>query len=72
MEKIKVDLEITDLMDKYLLFAKQAVAQGRMKSDLLEKLSAQTEAYKTALAGIDHDLIQQLAKKHIGRLFGDK
>jgi len=72
VEKIKVDLAITDLMDKYLLFAKQAVDQGRMKSDLLEKLTVQTKAYKEAFSGIDHDLIQQLAKTHFGRLFGDK
>lgn len=72
VEKIKVDLAITDLMDKYLLFAKQAVDQGRMKSDLLEKLTAQTKAYKEAFSGIDHDLIQQLAKAHFGRLFGNR
>lgn len=72
VEKIRLDLSITDLMDRYLLFSKQAVAQGRMKSDLLEKLTAQTEAYKAALANVDHDLIQQLAKKHIGRLLGNR
>lgn len=70
VEKIKVDLSITDLMDRYLLFSKQAVAQGQMKSDLLEKLTAQTEAYKEALSSIDNDLIQQLARKHINRLLG--
>ncbi|MCK9294798.1 MAG: hypothetical protein M0P70_06905 [Desulfobulbaceae bacterium] len=70
LEKIKVDLSITDLMDRYLLFSKQAVAQGQMKSDLLEKLTAQTEAYKEALSSIDNDLIQQLARKHINRLLG--
>jgi hypothetical protein len=71
VEKVKVDLSITDLMDRYLLFSKQAVAQGQMKSDLLEKLTAQTEAYKEALANVDHGLIQQLARKHINRLLGN-
>ena len=72
LEKIKVDLSITDLMDRYLLFAKQAVAQGQMKSDMLEKLTAQTGTYKEALADIDHDVIQQLARKHIKRLLGNQ
>lgn len=70
VEKIKVDISITDLIDRYLLFAKQAVAQGQMKSDLLEKLSAQTGTYKEALSDVDQDVIKQLARKHIRRLFG--
>jgi hypothetical protein len=72
LEKIKVDLSITDLMDRYLLFAKQAVAQGQMKSDMLEKLIAQTGTYKEALADIDHDVIKLLARKHIKRLLGNQ
>ena len=72
LEKIKVDLSITDLMDRYLLFAKQAVAQGQMQSDMLEKLTAQTGTYKEALADIDQNVIKILARKHIKRLFGNQ
>jgi hypothetical protein len=70
LEKIKVDLSITDLMDRYLLFAKQAVAQGQMKSDMLEKITSQTGTYKEALADIDHNVILQIARKNIKRLLG--
>ncbi len=72
VEKIKVDLSITDLMDRYLLFAKQAVAQGQMKNDMLEKLIEQTGTYKDALADIDQNVIKILARKHIKRLFGNQ
>lgn len=72
LEKIKVDLSITDLMDRYVEFARQAVAQGQMKGDMLEKLTAQTGKYKEALSDIDQNVIKHLAKKHIHRLFGKR
>ncbi len=69
VEKIKVDLSITDLMDRYLAFSEKAVAQGQMKKSVFEKLSAQTDAYKEALSQIDPEVIQRLASQHIKRLF---
>lgn len=60
VDKIKVDLTVTDLMDRYLKFCQQAVGQGQMKQDLYDRLAAQTTGYKEALTNVDHGLIQRL------------
>jgi len=69
VKKIKVDFSICDLMDRYLELSKQAVSQGHIKKEVVDKLSAQTEAYKEAYSCIDHDVIQRLAKLYKKRLF---
>ena len=70
VEKIKLELSITDLMDQYLDYLKEAVAQRKMKKDVYEQLVTQTTGYKDALSKVHRGLLERLEGSHIRRRLG--
>lgn len=68
--KIKVDLSITEVMDRFLEFSKQAVAERKMKKEVYEALAEETTRYKRAFSKVNKSVVRQLLRQRIRRRLG--
>jgi hypothetical protein len=61
--KIKPDLDISRLLDRYLEFSREAVIKHELTQEAFERLVERTDKIKDALSKIDHNVIDRIGRE---------